>query len=117
MSKKPIVRHVDDIQSVECPCGQSTRIITGKDTPMLSVHKTEISDSKCHYHKIITEAYYILEGKGTMTLNDEQVELYPGLVIYIPPGVRHQVRGQIKTLIMSVPAFDDKDEFFDNFIS
>jgi mannose-6-phosphate isomerase-like protein (cupin superfamily) len=113
MSEKPIIRHADDVTPVNCLCGQSTRIITKKDTPKLNVHRTEITDSQCHYHKNATEVYYILEGSGTMILDDEQVDLHPGLCIYIPPTVRHQVKGHICTLIIGVPAFDEEDEYTD----
>jgi len=111
--EKPIVRHVNDGQPVECACGQSTRILTRKDNEKLNVHRTEITDSQRHYHKKTTEVYYILEGSGVMTLDDQRVELSPGLCIYIPTGVRHQVKGHIKALIIGVPPFEEEDEYFD----
>ena len=111
--EKPIVRFVEDVPAVPCPCGQSTRIITKKDTPKLNVHRTIISNSLRHYHKNTTEVYYILKGNGIMRLDDREVRLHPGVCIYIPPGVRHQVHGDIETLILGVPAFEDSDEFFD----
>lgn len=110
---KVVVRHVEDVHPVECPCGQSTRIITRKDTHKVNIHRTDISDSEPHYHKKTTEVYYILKGEGVMLLDDEEVSLKPGLCIYIPPGVRHQVKGTIQTLIVGVPAFSDEDEYFD----
>ena len=111
--EKVIVRHVKDVTPVPCPCGQSTRIITIKDTPKLNVHRTEIKNSQRHYHKNTTEVYYILDGNGTMIVDEETVDLSAGVCVYIPPGVRHQVNGHVQTLIMGVPAFKDADEFFD----
>ena len=109
--EKVIIRHANDVPPVDCPCGKSIRIITSKDTEKLGIHRTFITDSQKHYHKKTTEVYYILEGFGTIELDDQVVDLSPGLVIYIPPGVHHKVSGDIKTLITTVPAFNDKDEY------
>ncbi len=111
--EKAIVRHVNDVPAIDCACGKSTRIITKKDTPKLNLHRTAITDSKRHYHKKTTEVYYILKGEGTMELGEQLIDLCPGQCIFIPPGIRHQVKGNIETLIVGVPAFDDSDEFFD----
>jgi mannose-6-phosphate isomerase-like protein (cupin superfamily) len=37
-------------------------------------------------HRLCTsEVYYILEGKGTMAINGEPSEVFPGDAVYIPP--------------------------------
>ena len=113
MSNKIIVRHVSDIEPVDCPCGKSTRILTQKDNPAISFHYTETREAKSHFHKKTSEIYYILEGRGQMFLGDELIELVPGLCIHIPPGIRHRVIGKINTLVVATPAFDPDDEFFD----
>jgi len=88
-------------------------MITKKDTPLVNFHRTIIRDSESHYHKKTTEIYYIQSGHGQMICDDQLVELEPGLCIYIPPGVRHQVKGNIETIIVGVPALDAEDEYFD----
>ncbi|MBN2413367.1 cupin domain-containing protein [candidate division KSB1 bacterium] len=113
MSNKIIVRHISKVQPVDCPCGKSTRILTGKDNPTVSVHFTETKDAQSHYHKKTAEIYYILEGKGRMHAGTESIDLEPGLLIHIPAGIRHRVVGNIKTLVIATPAFDNDDEFFD----
>ncbi len=110
---KPIIRHTNDVRAVDCPCGKSTRIITGNDTPHFSLHRTEIDAARVHYHKKLTEIYYILEGTGQMVLDDRTVDIRPGHCIVIPPGVRHNAAGKIKTMIVCLPAFDPEDEYFD----
>ena len=87
---KCIVRNIKDVEPVPCPCGSSTRIITQNDTDVANLHVTHIQDSKKHYHKDCTEYYYILEGGGKMELDDDVVDLEPGVAILIPPGVRDQ---------------------------
>jgi mannose-6-phosphate isomerase-like protein (cupin superfamily) len=70
-------------------------------------------DSESHYHKITTEVYYILNGSGRILLDNRSFKIGPGHCIYISPGVRHQVYGEVQALIVGVPAFDEQDEYFD----
>jgi mannose-6-phosphate isomerase-like protein (cupin superfamily) len=77
---------------------------------------TEISaDAELHYHKRLTETYYILEcGKDAqMQLDDDIISLKPGMCILIRPGVRHRAIGQMQVLIIAVPKFDPADEWMD----
>jgi mannose-6-phosphate isomerase-like protein (cupin superfamily) len=77
---------------------------------------TEISaDAELHYHKRLTETYYILEcgTDAQMQLDDDVISLKPGMCILIRPGVRHRAIGQMKVLIIAVPKFDPADEWMD----
>lgn len=107
-----IYRTEQDAPKVPCPCGTSTRIITREDTPVANVHATHITDSTKHYHKEATEVYYILQGDGKMELGDEVVELHPGVTIMIPPLVPHRAYGEVRCLIVGIPAWKHDDEFF-----
>jgi mannose-6-phosphate isomerase-like protein (cupin superfamily) len=44
-----------------------------------------------HYHPETEEIYYILSGRGLMTIASETVEVGPGDAIAIPPGARHTI--------------------------
>ena len=81
------------------------------DTPVANLHVTEITDSQKHYHKKATEYYYILEGTGKMELNDDVIALEPGLAVRIEPGTAHRAYGNIKALIVVIPAAEHDDEF------
>ena len=107
-----IVRHIRDVEPVPCPCGSSIRPITKADTPVANLHVTHIQDSRKHYHKNATEYYYILEGTGKMELDGDTIDLEPGQVIYIPPGVAHRGYGDFRAVIFGVPAMEHTDEFF-----
>lgn len=107
-----LYRTLDQSPKVTCPCGASTRIITREDTPVANIHVTSIADSRRHYHKEVTEFYYILAGRGQMELGDDVVDLAPGVTIMIPPGVAHRAHGDIRCLIVGVPAWKHDDEFF-----
>src|SRR6266542_238888 len=86
-----LVRRLQDAPTVPCPCGESTRPLTRADTPACNLHVTFIKDSVKHYHKECTEVYYLLEGRGRMELNDDVVEVEPGMVVYIEPGTTHRL--------------------------
>ncbi len=103
-----------DIAPTPCPCGQARRAFTDEPEQTASLHITEIkTDSQVHYHKKMTEFYYILEGTGNMELDGQRVPIKPGSAIMIRPGCRHRAVGRLKVLIVPVPAFDPKDEWFD----
>lgn len=105
-----------DIDGVACPCGTARRAFADVKEFPATIHRTEISqDARLHYHKTLTEAYYILEcGPGAqMQLDDDVVDLHAGLAVLIPPGVRHRAIGKMTVLIFVLPKFDPSDEWFD----
>ena len=80
-----------DVEPVECPCGQTRRAFTDDPEQIASLHLVEISnDSRIHYHKRLTEIYYILEGAGEMELDGEQHAVQAGDAILIKAGCRHR---------------------------
>ncbi len=113
-AKGYFVRHLTDAPTVPCPCGQSTRPLTFEDTPLCNLHITFITDSVKHYHRETTEVYYILEGRGKMELNDDVIDIDPGMVIYIAPFTAHRLHSEagVKTIVFGVPAYRAEDEFF-----
>jgi mannose-6-phosphate isomerase-like protein (cupin superfamily) len=108
------VRRLADAPIVQCPCGQSSRPLTFEDTPVCNLHVTFITDSAKHYHRETTEVYYILEGCGKMELNDDVIDIEPGLVIYIPPLTPHRLYSEagVRTIVFGVPAYRPDDEFY-----
>ncbi len=110
-AKKHVVRRLDEVEPTPCPCGSSTRLLTAPSSPEVGLHVTHIQDSKKHYHKNTTEAYYILEGHGYLEIDDETVEVSPGTSVLIPKGTPHRGYGDFKTIVVCVPAFDASDEY------
>jgi len=45
-----------------------------------------------HYHKIMTEVFYILEGQVELIFDDETIVASPGDTVTVPPFVRHEAR-------------------------
>ena len=108
-----LCKTLDESPTVPCPCGESTRVITSADTPAANLHVTKITDSRRHYHKLCMEYYHVLEGRGKLEIADDTVDLNPGVTVVIPPRVRHRACGDLKLLIVGIPAFDPDDEYFD----
>jgi mannose-6-phosphate isomerase-like protein (cupin superfamily) len=114
MPKGYLIRRLEDAPTVPCPCGESTRPLTGADTPVCNFHVTFIKDSAKHFHKETTEVYYVLEGHGTMELNDDLVDVGPGTVVYIEPLTPHRLWSSqgVRTVVFGVPALGAEDEYF-----
>ncbi|MCH8921986.1 MAG: cupin domain-containing protein [Planctomycetes bacterium] len=104
------------LQAVPCPCGVARRALASSELFPGTIHRTEISsDARLHYHKRLTETYYILncEADAKMQLDEQIVDVKPGTCIVIPPGVRHRAVGRMTVLIVVLPKFDPEDEWFD----
>ncbi len=102
------------IDGVTCPCGSSQRAFMGEDNDVASMHITTISEvSRTHYHKRLTEFYFVLEGEGTIELDGESFPLKPRTAVMIKPGCRHRAVGNLKVIVVPVPKFDPDDEWFD----
>ncbi len=110
------VVHLSEIDPVECPCGMTRRAFVSPDNPTATLHVVDISiDARTHYHKKLTEIYYILEteGEAFMELDGEKIPVQPGSAILIKPGTRHRAVGRMKIINVPIPAFDPEDEWFD----
>jgi quercetin dioxygenase-like cupin family protein len=63
-----------------------------------------------HYHKEMTEIFYILSGEVVFSFDDETVVAGPGTTVNIPPLVAHDVTSDAgaKLLTIFIPGgFDD----------
>ncbi|MDP7205208.1 MAG: cupin domain-containing protein [Pirellulaceae bacterium] len=104
----------NEMEGVPCPCGSARRAFGDIDDFPATVHVTEISsDAKLHFHKQLTETYYFLECDpgARMQLDDQFVDVHPGMSIMIRPGTRHRAIGRMKVLIVVLPKFDPADEW------
>ena len=114
---KYLHRPLAEAPTVPCPCGQSTRMVTRADTPAANMHITTIRDSRRHHHQHCMEIYHVLEGRATLEIADDTVEIAPGDTIVIPPNVAHRAFGEVEVLIVGIPALDPDDEHFDEPVS
>ena len=84
-------------------CGQIRPLIEEKDGAAAEVHHLEITNAKLHYHAKTDEFYYIIEGSGTMVLDDDTIAVRKGMVVYVPRGVKHKAWGNLKVLVVCIP--------------
>jgi mannose-6-phosphate isomerase-like protein (cupin superfamily) len=106
----------DGVPAVDCPCGTARRALADVAELPFTLHRTDISvDARVHYHKRLTEVYYILEcaADAQMELDGQRLAVKRGLAIRIPPGVRHRAIGAMQVLVIASPKFDPQDEWFD----
>jgi mannose-6-phosphate isomerase-like protein (cupin superfamily) len=93
-------------------CGQIRPLIEASDEAAGEVHHVQIHDAKLHYHARTDEFYYIISGSGTMVLDDDTIEVKPGVVVYVPRGVKHKAIGELTVLTVCIPrgVLDDVHE-------
>ena len=63
-----------------------------------------------HYHKKMTEVFYILEGELTLVFDDETVVAKVGTTITVPPNVWHEAiseKGAKMLSLFSLAGFED----------
>jgi mannose-6-phosphate isomerase-like protein (cupin superfamily) len=67
-----------------------------------------------HHHRQIEEIYYVVAGRGLMTVGDETREVEAGDAVYVPRGHRHTLENTgtetIKLILVCGPAFFYEDE-------
>ena len=66
-----------------------------------------------HFHPRTEEIYFILEGSGLMQVGDEFRTVGPSDAIAIPPGSRHQITNNGKTVLRFLcccaPGYENDD--------
>lgn len=45
----------------------------------------------------------MIDGEGTMVLDDDTIELRRGAVVYVPRGVKHKAIGKLTVLTVCMP--------------
>lgn len=106
----------NSLPGVACPCGTARRGLMEVTSIPYSLHVTQIeATARTHYHKQLTETYFILECESgaTLELDGESVPVQPHMAFAIHPGTRHRAVGNMKVLIVASPKFDPADEWFD----
>lgn len=71
------------------------------------------SETRLHKHMITEELYHITEGRGEMTLGDNEFTVTRGDTIYIKPGTPHRIRNignvDLKLLCCCSPRYSHAD--------
>ena len=100
---KSLLRDPAEVEPWAETCGQIRPLIEEADGAAAEVHHVEIDHARLHYHEKTDEIYHVIDGEGTMLLNDEVIELRKGVVVYVPRGVRHKAVGRLTVLTVCIP--------------
>jgi mannose-6-phosphate isomerase-like protein (cupin superfamily) len=73
------------------------------------------SATERHYHKILEEFYFILEGAGEIELDGDRRMVGPGDAILIPPRVWHTIKAteQLRFLCCCAPPYAHEDTYLE----
>jgi mannose-6-phosphate isomerase-like protein (cupin superfamily) len=112
----------DDVEPLVGDDGAIVRELASPLNSALSRHSlAEIrhppgTASQEHYHTEAEEAYFVLEGKGKISIDGETGDIGPGDVVAIAPGQRHKVwqegQGDLVLLVTCVPAYSVEEVVF-----
>lgn len=107
-----VVKHIADIVPERGSCGKRKKIITNDDCRAVALSHLKIEDARMHLHHRSYEIYYVLNGEGTLEVDDKIIAVARGTAVLIPPGKRHKAVS-IKELevlvIMSPPMAEEHD--------
>jgi mannose-6-phosphate isomerase-like protein (cupin superfamily) len=109
-----LIRHEGHTPRERSTCGWRDRLISREDatfSPAAWAHAVDIDGAKFHYHKRATELYYVLDGRGTVSLDGVEHDVSRGSLVHIPPGVVHGARGRMRVLVIGIPDISDADYF------
>ena len=98
-----MILSIDNIPQVRGHCGTIRKLVL--EGPAQLEHLV-VDKAEKHYHKKTTEYYYVLDGTGHISLDDQIQPIKKGDVIKIEPGVKHQaIEGEtpLEILVIEVP--------------
>jgi len=104
---------LDKVAPKRCSCGTTRRAFIEESGRRVSVHLLDVDAAVTHHHKVATEIYVVLEGEGEVELDGVRHPARPLSAFLIPPGTRHRAVGDLRALVVCLPAADDTDEYFD----
>jgi mannose-6-phosphate isomerase-like protein (cupin superfamily) len=109
-----LVRYRDQAQPIDCPYGQVQRVVTGGEGGVANVHVVRVTEGKPHVHAGYHEVYYVLSGRGRMTLDGREHALRPGAVAVVPAGAAHALAADpgeaLEFVIFGTPPMSIEDD-------
>jgi mannose-6-phosphate isomerase-like protein (cupin superfamily) len=74
---------------------------------LLDVHK---GHDTFQISKALTRIYYIIEGTGVFTIDNQKYDVAAGLLVEVPPGVEYSYSGSMKIFLVSHPRWFEGNE-------
>lgn len=91
------IKKLSEAEVYDSGYGESVRELAGKDVGGCTTHSIAYCEiqsgasSLRHFHPVVEEAYYILNGEAKIMIDGEEESLYPGDTVVIPPSSEHQI--------------------------
>jgi mannose-6-phosphate isomerase-like protein (cupin superfamily) len=78
----------------------------------LAVHLLDVRTGHDTFHisKALTRVYYIIEGTGAFTIDNQKYDVAPGVLVEVPPSVEYSYSGSMKILLVSHPRWFEGNE-------
>lgn len=110
-----IIRKIKDTKPAEITCGAMRKLTNPKDFKGMDIVQVTIKDeTKKHYHKKLTECYYVLKGSIAVEIDEKTEKLERGSLIMIYPNTNHKARKISKEdaeiLVVCCPPWSERDE-------
>ena len=121
MTTKKTIVHENEGREVPDICGKALELLNqgNSDCKFMSIATILINpgeSSRLHYHKIMEEIYYIVEGEAEISIQNERNRVFQGHAILIPIGVSHQIKNigdkTLKFLSIDAPPYLENDAYF-----
>jgi mannose-6-phosphate isomerase-like protein (cupin superfamily) len=103
----------ENVETERSTCGFRRRLLTKDDGAPASITCLTTHDAKPHWHEYTHEYYYVVKGEGVIYIDDEEVPVTAGEVVWIKPPAKHRAVGDLESLIVGIPAFDTEDMYFE----
>ncbi len=106
--------NVEKLPEVPNICNQILREVwKSENVSVAHVIMKKGNTSLLHKHKLFTELYYILSGRGILWLDKRRIKVDTGILVEIPPNIPHKLKNTGKSslihLVISTPSFNPKD--------
>ncbi len=110
-----LVRKLSDSKPKKITCGLIRKLTSEKDSKQLDiVHVTIEKETKEHFHKNLTEVYFVLKGSIEVELDDAVEQLSEGQMIMILPNTKHKAKktseAPAELLVVCSPPWQESDE-------
>ena len=110
-----IVRKVQDANPEQITCGLMRKLTGITDSKSMDfAHVTIRAPTKRHFHKKLTEVYFVLKGAINVDLDGKTEHLKRGQMVMILPNTKHKAWKTTKTdaeiLVVCSPPWSEEDE-------
>ena len=101
---------------IETPTGESILEVLGHETgatdPKHSVAEVTMepgATSLMHYHPVVEESYWLIEGSAQLEVGEESFQFLPRKMVQIPIGAPHKITNtgdsKLKMIVCCAPAW------------